>query len=131
MDSILCFSRSILQRVKNLSMIQWLFYTMILGCLAFVLCNIVCACYIACFFESANLTDQSIQNYEEVIYYVPQLGNISGILVIFVQVLLIILYPIARITKKFKFPYPKLYFFVPLVLLLIEIYVIIYDTFFQ
>ena len=107
----------IILKIREKNYIKWLFYIMVLGYLAMI----------ACFIEYDNVMGQGVitQSNKEIAHYIHQLANITGGIVFFTECLLIILYPIAKITKKFKFPFPEFYFFVTLALFLIKVCIFI------
>jgi len=122
MNGIVYNSLDIFQRVKNLNFIKWLFYIMVLSELSCVVFYIGYADYLENMYANhlENINHSLLS--KEVAHYFHQMMGISGWIAILVECLLVILYPVAKITKKFIFP--KLYFFVPLVLLLIKFFLL-------
>ncbi len=95
-----------IHKIKERNYIKWLFWTMAFG----YLINMV-----SCF----QWLSEEPQGDEVFAFCFRQLMIISVIMAYSAHALLILLYPIAKITKKFKFPLPGVYFLIPLILLLI------------
>ncbi len=102
------FSETIL-KIKKRNYIKWLFWTMVFS----YMINMVS------YFISYDFSHP--QDNKAIAFCFEQLGKSSGIMAFSAHALLILLYPIAKITKKFKFPLPEVYFLIPLTLLLIGI----------
>ena len=96
---------NIILKLKERNYIKWLFWIMAFG----YLINMV-----SCF----QWLSEEPQG-DKVFAFFRQLMIISVIMAYSAHALLILLYPIAKITKKFKFPLPGVYFLIPLILLLI------------
>ena len=98
-----------IHKIKERNYIKWLFWTMVLGYIINMVSGLLWLSY------------EGPHGDKVFAFCFKQLVNISGIMAYFAHALLILLYPIAKITKKFKFPLPGVYFLIPLALLLIGI----------
>ena len=100
------FSEMIL-KIKERNYIKWLFWTMVFSYMI----------SLVSYFEW--LSYEGPHGDKVFAFCFEQLGKLFVIMAYFAHALLILLYPIAKITKKFKFPLPGVYFLIPLILLLI------------
>ena len=102
------FSEIVL-KIKERNYIKWMFWIMVFGYV-----NIF-----ALFIVHDLSTNWELLCY--IVFFLYALFIISAPLAFLTEFLLLILFPIAMVTKKFKFPLPEVYFLIPLLLLLFKV----------